>query len=255
MVIILLGEFKMITAQKSNLADWILYRFFRRSLRNHFFTIRCRGIENLRNLDPDSPTLAFSNHTNWWDGLLVYYITRLAPHKSFFVMMDERQLSKNRFLRKLGAFSVDLTNPLHAAAAIRYAVNLLQTNNSLVWIFPQGELVAPHLPVKVKQGTNYLASKAPHAQMLTVAFRFQFFKEDRPEVWMEILPHFHAKDSSDERIEDSCNEALRRLDLAIANKDLTGFERILEPKLTINKKWEWVQLAVKGKLKEFNPEN
>ena len=55
---------------------------------------------------------------------------------------------------------------------------------------------------------------------------------------MEILPHFHAKESSDERIEESCNEALRRLDLAIAHKDLTGFERILEPKLTINKKWE-----------------
>lgn len=245
----------MITAQKSNLWDWMLYRFFRRSIRNHFFTIRCRGLENLKNLDPHLPTLAFSNHTNWWDGLIVYYMTRLAPHKSFFVMMDERQLSKNRFLRKLGAFSVNLSNPLHAAAAVRYAVRLLQTEKSLVWIFPQGEIVAPHLPVKVKPGTNYLATKAPHAQMLTFAFRYQFFKEDRPEVWIEILPHFLSGESSDERIELSCNEALLRLDQAVNTKNREGFEMILNPKLTINKQWEWIQLAVKGRLKEFDPEN
>ncbi len=224
-------------------------------MRRSFYSIRCRGLEHLQGIDPNAPVVAFSNHTNWWDGLIVYYLTRFAPHKDFFCMMDETQLQHHRFFRWIGAFSVNLSNPLQAAAAVRYAVRLLQKNSSLVWIFPQGELVSPHIPIKVRSGTNYLATRSPNAQLLAVAFRYEFVREDRPEVFIEILPKLSAKESSDERLEQECLEACSRLDSSLASKELSEFKTILKPKMSINKRWEWIQLALKGRLSEFKAEN
>src|SRR5216684_944745 len=126
----------MIPAQKNPALDWILYQYVHRLVR-------------LRALDPQHPVIAFSNHSNWWDALAVFMLTRAAPHKSFYCMMEEKQLRAYRFFSWLGAFSVDPTDPLRAAASVRYAIRLLRENETLMWIFPQGEMVPPYQPIKL----------------------------------------------------------------------------------------------------------
>ncbi len=46
-----------------------------------------------------------------------------------------------------------------------------------------------------------------------------------------------------------------RASQAAAVQDVTGFQPLFPPRLTINKRWEWVKLAARGRLREFSPSN
>jgi 1-acyl-sn-glycerol-3-phosphate acyltransferase len=209
----------------------------------------------MRNLPPDRPVILFCNHTNWWDALMIYLLTRQMPHKAVYCMMEEKQLKHYRFFTWLGAFSVDLSSPLRSAAALRYAQRLLQKKDTAIWIFPQGKLCRPSEPLEVKPGTDYLAKNAPHAILVPVAMRFDFFREDRPNVLIEVGEPFQAIDRTDGRIAQECNDAFARLSQAAMAQDLTGFDLLFKPQLPINKRWQWIKLAVTGRLREFSPTN
>src|SRR5271168_2793895 len=165
-----------------------------------FHTIAGRGLERLRNLSEERPVLLFCNHTNWWDGLIIYLLTRQMPHKAVYCMMEEKQLKHYRFFTWLGAFSVDLSNPLRSAVALRYAQRLLQVKDTAIWIFPQGQICRPNEPIEVRPGTDFLAKNAPHAYLVPVAIRYEFFREDRPNVLIEVGEPFAAIERTDGRI-------------------------------------------------------
>ncbi len=245
----------MIAANKNDIVDAFLFTYFRWLTRRSFHTLAIRGLEQLRQLPEDRPILLFCNHTNWWDGLIVYLLTRQMPHKAVYCMMEEKQLKHYRFFTWLGAFSVDLSSPLRSAVSLRYAQRLLQKKETAIWIFPQGRLCRPSDPVEVRPGTHYLAQNAPHALLVPVAMRYEFFREDRPNVLIEIGQPFAAVDSSESRIEAECNAVVGRLAIAAADQDLSGFRPLFSPRLTINKRWEWIKLAVTGRLREFSPIN
>jgi 1-acyl-sn-glycerol-3-phosphate acyltransferase len=177
------------------------------------------------------------------------------PHKAAYCMMEEKQLKHYRFFTWLGAFSVDLSNPVRSAASLRYAQRLLQRNDTALWIFPQGKLCRPGEPIEINGGTDFLARNAPHATLVPVALRYEFFREDRPNVLIEIGRPFPTVESEDGRIEQECNAAFARVNQAATEQDLTGFQPLLSPRLTINKRWEWVKLAAQGRLREFSPSN
>ncbi len=245
----------MIAANKNDIIDALLYLYFRGLARNRFHTLAARGLEHLRDLPADRPALLFCNHTNWWDGLIVFLLTRQMRHKAVFCMMEEKQLKHYRFFTWLGAFSVDLSSALRSAVALRYAQRLLLRNETAIWIFPQGRLCRPNEPVEIKPGTDYLARNAPHAMLVPVAMRYDFFREDRPNVLIEIGRPFQAIDSTEGRIAQECNAAFARLSESALAHDISGFQRLFSPRWTINKRWEWVKFAVRGRLREFNPTN
>jgi chlorobactene lauroyltransferase len=245
----------VIAANKNDILDMFLFVYFRRLARRAFYVMAGRGFEHLQHLPTDRPVLLFCNHTNWWDGLIVYLLARQMPHKAAYCMMEEKQLKHYRFFTWLGAFSVDLSNPLRSAASLRYAQRLLQKNESAIWIFPQGKLCRPGELIEVKPGSDYLAKNAPHALLVPVAMRYEFFREDRPNVLIDIGRPFPAVESSDERIAQECNEIFARVNRAAVEQDLAGFKPLFPPRLTINKRWEWVKLAATGRLREFSPSN
>jgi 1-acyl-sn-glycerol-3-phosphate acyltransferase len=245
----------MIPAQKNPTLDWLCYLYVRRLVRGSFHNAYIRGAKRLQGLDPAHPAIVFSNHTNWWDALAVFLLTRTAPHKSFYCMMEEKQLKANRFFSWLGAFSVDPDSPLRAAASVRYAIRLLQQPETLMWIFPQGEMVPPAEPIRTRQGANYLATQAHSAQMVPVAFRYEFFREEKPTMLIDVGQPFIAHESSDERVTEAASEIAAKLDHVVRTQKVDGFEPLLKPQLSINKKWEWLCLALKGRLREFDPGN
>ncbi len=245
----------MIAANKNDILDSLLYVYFRRLVRRAFHTVAARGLEHLRLLAKDRPVLLFCNHTNWWDGLILYLLSRQMPHKAIYCMMEEKQLKHYRFFTWLGAFSVDLSSPLRSAASLRYAQRLLQKNETAIWIFPQGKLCRQNEPMEIKPGTDYLAANAPNALLVPVALCYGFFREDRPNVLIEIGQPFPAVDLTEGRIAQECNETFVRVKQATENLDLTGFTVIFPPRWTINKRWEWVKRALTGRLGEFSPTN
>ncbi|MCE0499040.1 MAG: lysophospholipid acyltransferase family protein [Methylacidiphilales bacterium] len=245
----------MIAANKNDILDSFLFVYFRYLTRRAFHTIAGRGFEHLRQLPDDRPVILFCNHTNWWDGLIIYLLSRKMPHKAVYCMMEEKQLKHYRFFTWLGAFSVDLSSPLRSAASLRYAQRLLQKNDTAIWLFPQGRLCRQNEPIETRPGTDYLAQNAPHALLVPVALRYDFFREDRPNSLIEVGRPFQAIDSSDGRIAQECNDAFARVTQAAQAQDLTGFELLFRPRLTINKRWQWVKLALTGRLHEFSPMN
>jgi 1-acyl-sn-glycerol-3-phosphate acyltransferase len=144
---------------------------------------------------------------------------------------------------------------LRSAASLRYAQRLLQRPETAIWIFPQGRICRQNEPVEIKPGTDYLAQSSPHALLVPVAMRYDFFREDRPNCLIEIGEPFPAVERTDGRIADECNDAFARITQAAQDQDLTGFETLFPPRLTINKRWQWIKLALTGRLSEFTPSN
>jgi chlorobactene lauroyltransferase len=245
----------VIAANKNDVLDAGLFLYFKWLARCAFHTIAGRGLERLRQLPDDRPVILFCNHTNWWDGLMVYLLTRQMRQKAVYCMMEEKQLKHYRFFTWLGAFSVDLSSPLRSAASLRYAQRLLQRNDTAIWIFPQGKICRQNEPVEIKPGTDYLAQTSPHALLVPVAMRYDFFREDRPNALIEIGEPFPAVDAAEGRIADECNRTNARVTQSSLDQDMAGFTPLFPPRMTINKRWEWVKLAMTGRLSEFTPTN
>jgi 1-acyl-sn-glycerol-3-phosphate acyltransferase len=241
----------MIPAEKNSWLEWALHPYLRFKLRRSFQSVLVRGLNYLQELPADRPVIAFSNHISWWDVPLVFFLSRCARNKSFYCMMDEAQVKGYPFAGYVGAFSIDLNNSLRAAGATRYAVHLLQIRSTLLWIFPQGEISATHQPFKPRPDSNYLATQANSAQMLPVAFRYEFFREGKPHVLIEIGQPFSAVESSEYRIAAQCTEVAKHLDDAIVSQNVEGFEVLVHQPLPFRKKWEWLKLAIRGRLDEF----
>ena len=88
----------MLPANKNRFLDGLLYLYFRNRARRTFSAVAGRGLDHLRTLLPvDRPVLLFCNHTNWWDGLIVFLLTRQMRHKAVYCMMEEKQLKHYRF--------------------------------------------------------------------------------------------------------------------------------------------------------------
>jgi chlorobactene lauroyltransferase len=199
--------------------------------------------------------IAYANHSNWWDGLVIFYLTRFCLGRDFYCMMEEKQLAHYRFFTWLGAFSVDATNSLRAAAAVRYSINLLKKTSTVLWIFPQGRQATPHERIQIKPGADFLSRRAPQALMLPVAFRFAFFREQRPEILICVGAPHPAFESSDAFIRGSLQSLCDALDADILRDDLTGYERLMRPGWSINKLWEAVGRVFKLRWSGFQSQN
>ncbi len=245
----------MIPAKKSAVIDAMLYRYFRRFFAKAFHTVAVKGMERFRDLPKDRPVIVICNHTNWWDALMVFMLTRAMPHKKVFCMMEEKQLKDYRFFARLGAFSVDLTSRAKAAASVRYALRLLEQPETAMWIFPQGKICPPSEQIEPKPGTDFMAKRVPHAIVLPLALRYEFFREDRPNILLVAGATFPASECSLERIGTSLRETFAVADEAAKRQDLTGFTVMFHPQLTINKRWQWVKMAMTGRLKDFEQGN
>lgn len=219
----------MTLAEKHTSLGWLLYQYLRFRLSRRFHHVVIRGLPYLQNLPYDRPVIVFSNHINWWDGLMVFLLTRCARHKNFYCIMSDQQLAQYPYLERLGAFSIDLENPLRAAGVVRFAVKLLQKRSTLLWLFPQGEMSSPHQPLQMRTGANYLATQANGAQMLPIAFRYEFFRGNKPHALIEIGQPFSAHESSDEKIVLSSLEVSQRLNEAVVTQNLDGFVELIPP--------------------------
>lgn len=93
--------------------------------------------------DKSQSVLLIANHFSWWDGFLYFHLNKIYFKKNFYVMVKEETAKKVKFLKYLGAFSV-LKNSKSLVDSLNYATHLLNNQNNLVLIFPQGNLQSSH---------------------------------------------------------------------------------------------------------------
>lgn len=217
-------------------SPWFLAWFARdaeKRIRRAFGEIRIQGLATLKEAAATSPVLVVTNHTSWWDPLVVLFVTNRLLDVTAFAMMDQRNLRRLPFFAKVGAFGVNLTDPSDGARGMRYAAKRLASPRSLVWIFPQGkEVSAISAPLAFHAGSAQIERLAPGARVVPGAIRYVFGDRPEPSLWISFgEPYAAGRDVEENlvrqrtRVEAAC----ARIDAALLAGD-PSFETLQRSK-------------------------
>jgi 1-acyl-sn-glycerol-3-phosphate acyltransferase len=173
----------MIRTQHCRSADIIFQPYLTWLFKRNFHEIRLLG--TVPEIPDALPLLLVPNHSTWWDGFFVYLLNKRVFRRTAHLMMLETQLTKYKFFRKIGAYSIEPKHRRGVIESLEYTLELLEREMSLVTIFPQGELLPWHTrPLGYKRGVEWIVRK--HGKPVTVlplAIRTEFLGEKRPSVF------------------------------------------------------------------------
>ncbi len=226
---------------------WVANQFFHGMLENRFFALRYKGDENYFSRDENIPTIAFAPHTNWWDGIVGYNICRRIFDKEIRLMVEE--LNRFPLLRKGGAFSVNKKSPQASMKALKYAIDVIENLNNVLYIFPQGIIKPPNYrPIEFQTGLAYIVQKAVKkygkVNLLPIGVNYFFLRADKPEVMVEFGKILTIDNSDFDRkdftkylakiLEDTCD----RQNADIYGGKLAGYKTLFQQKLKWYRKIE-----------------
>ncbi len=225
----------MIEAKKNILFQKIFSIYNSHIIRKHFNSIRIKGENNLRDLKENLPTIIYANHSNWWDGLIAFYLSYKRWNKDAYIIMEEKQLNIYRFFTKLGAFSIDKSSLIKSYDAILYSINLLQNSEKTLWIFPQGEMLPYNTrPIVFYNGISKIISKIKDVNVLPLTFSYEFVKEQRPDIFINIGQSIKYDDTNIKEFTDFLKkrilELLDDVNYCILKRDFGQFSTIFRGK-------------------------
>ena len=248
----------MIPARKSAPFNLVLRRWLDRTLRQRFHNVYIGGADHLRALDPARAVVGCVNHTNWWDGFVLYVLShRFLPH-DIHLAMEEKNLRRYQFFTWMGVFGIDLATRASALPGIRYAVGLLRDVSRrkqarLVWMFVQGKLLPASRDVEVKPGALFLARRTG-AQVLPLVLRYEWLSESRPSVFVQVGMPLKSSVSADE-LAVVLNGLIVRIGNMLEPLDLSGFQPLYRSSLSMNKRWDWLRHLFGRKREGFDGHN
>ena len=248
----------MIAARKSALFNFGLRRLLWRTLRRRFHNIYLAGREHLDELAPGHPVVGCVNHSNWWDGFVLYVLShRLLPHE-IYLAMEEKNLRQYRFFTWMGVFGLDLTSPRRVLSGMRYAIRLLRQKAAhgrppMIWMFVQGRLLPAGTPIEVKPGALLLARQTV-AQLLPLTLRYEWLRESRPSIFIDI-GHPLAPDTSPERLAETLNELFARFSAAAPPGSPNDYQPLYAPQMSMNKWWDYLRHRLRRSGDPFESNN
>ncbi len=217
----------MIPTRKHRLFRWWFSGHARSRLQQSFSAVRAEGMDHLRAALAAGPVLIVSNHTSWWDPMVVLYLTEHVLRCDGHAMMDAANLRRLPFFAMVGAFGVDLENPSDGASAIRYAARLLNAPGRMVWVFPQGrERPVTERPLGFRPGSAEVARVAK-CVTVPIGLRYEHRGNERPELLMSIgeaIPWTKDVAAGRATHEAAVTSRLERLEAALGEGSAAGFE-------------------------------
>ena len=175
---------EFIAAQES---DWFI-RLFDIYVRNLFW----RKFENVwiqAEYLPESGdrTIYYLNHTSWWDGLIPFLLNQKVFKQRARAMMEDKQMQRHRFFKKIGAFSVNLADKKSSVRSLRYAIKSMERDKASLFIYPEGRIV-PFSTDKpeFKDGLAWIISKLDGIKVVPVGIYTVHLKSDKPELFLKI---------------------------------------------------------------------
>ncbi len=224
----------MLEANKSAWFEKVLAVYNRNLIKRRFHSLQVSSLDFLRRKDREIPLIIYANHSSWWDGLIIFEISRRTK-LDFFVMMEEKQLKDLQLFRKLGAFSVVRENPRKAVESINYAVGLLKNPHRTLLVFPQGEILPSDLrPLNFYNGLSRIIEKTAKVFAAPLAIRYEFLGEFKPQIFVKIgLPELieadRKFDSKGLTAKNSLclTNLLDELKTDMVNKNFSRYEQII----------------------------
>ena len=212
----------MIPARTNGPFSWWFARDADMRVRRQFSALRVRGLDRARRALEQGPVLVVSNHTSYWDALLVLQLGVRILGARTFAMMDATNLRRLPFFALVGAFGVDRSSAVDGARAVRYAAKLLAAPRTLVWIFAQGrETPVTARPLGFHGGSAAVARLAKDARVLPLAIRYEHGEQPRAIIYVSIGEAVTG---------DHEAAVVRELDVieAALSGDASGFETVYE---------------------------
>jgi 1-acyl-sn-glycerol-3-phosphate acyltransferase len=218
----------VIPAAKSRAFSWWFAGNTERRIRRTFSRVLAHGVDGLARELARRPVLVVSNHTSWWDPLVVLLLGQRVLGADTFALMDATNLRRLPFFRKVGAFGVDLGDPRDGARAVRHGAALLDRPGRLVWIFPQGrERPVTARPLGFQAGSAAIARLAPGASVVPIGLRYELAGEPEPQLFVSCGPPIAETGSRLARVaahEQGVARELERIDTALVRGEARGFQ-------------------------------
>jgi 1-acyl-sn-glycerol-3-phosphate acyltransferase len=177
----------MIAANKQGLFNAWFAGHTRSRIRRTFQRMSVSGLERTRRIAAGAPLLVVSNHTSWWDPLVILHASQHLLGTDGHALMDAKNLRRLPFFALSGAFGVDLESPMDGAVVMKYAARLLDRPGRLVWVFPQGvERPVTERPLRFRAGAAAIARVAQRAVTVPAALRYEFAGTERPVLYLSF---------------------------------------------------------------------
>jgi 1-acyl-sn-glycerol-3-phosphate acyltransferase len=135
----------------------------------------------------NTKTVYFLNHNSWWDGLIPLYLNEYFFHQQARAMMEDKQMHQFPFFRKIGAFSVNLSNAKSSVQSLRYALKSLERPNASLFIYPEGKIT----PVSAaspdfQPGLSWLYSRTSGVNYVPIHIYMHSFRSSKQELYLNI---------------------------------------------------------------------
>lgn len=237
---------RIIEAYKHGWPRFAVHQMIVRRMRTSFHRIRVQGLTSLRTaLDADpSGLVMIANHACWWDIFLVHVLNESIPVDGYG-MMEHFNLKRFGFFRRIGAFSVDRSDPSSLRASLDYTAELLHRPRAVVWVFPQGRMTSHDVrPLGFQPGLRILLRRAGRLRVATAAVRFEFWQDERPEVFVRFgLPTWFEREQAGtilDELETRLTRELDTLNADVSSQDPGRFEILLRGRESIsNRMGRW----------------
>lgn len=179
-----------------------------------------------------SRTIYYLNHSSWWDGLIPLLLNQKCFHQQARAMMEDKQMRRHGFFKRIGAFSVSLENPKSAIRSMRYAVESMKRPNASLFIYPEGE-IRPFTLEKpeFKSGLSWILSKYPKPDVVPVSIYFTTAKTSKPKLFLQVgLPvltdNCHDLSDKTSRYEEELLQLLKST-VDTAHKQPEQFQKLI----------------------------
>ncbi len=162
------------------------------------------------------PILFYANHQSWWDGFLMEPFFA-AYGMEYYIMMEERNLRRFSFFRRVGVFGVDLESASGRAASLLYAGRLLKNGPAdgrrALLVFPHGRLVDPVEPwPSFQPGLEKLSALNRGGKTFPLYLHLRLGRFPLPEVFLRLGRAVDTAGSiTREGLEDGLGEARDQL--------------------------------------------
>jgi 1-acyl-sn-glycerol-3-phosphate acyltransferase len=173
----------MIEAQHTRWARLLFNPYIDRLLRKEFGCFYC--VNNFPDVDRQDGLVITPNHFSWWDGFFVDFVNRKLIGRRLYMMMLEQQLQRYWFFGNLGAFSINLESTSGIRESIRYTRTIIRESNSLIAVFPQGE-IQPYdkRPVSLRRGIQRMIPEDPfRTHIIPAAGKIQYGDDRKPDIY------------------------------------------------------------------------
>jgi 1-acyl-sn-glycerol-3-phosphate acyltransferase len=230
----------LLEARKAPMLERMYALYGRRLLRRAFARVWVGGAP----WPPeDGPSIAFLNHSAWWDPILTLYLSHDLFRRDGYGIMQGGQLERYPFFRRMGCFGASTDGIEDVRAVSAYATELLRAGGGsgrrTIWIFPQGELLPHRTPLVFRSGAARFARGVPEAPLVPVAVRYEFRSEQRPEAFVRVgepvrLAPRETAVQLTRRLEHRLRQELALLDGDLERSSLAAYRVALEGRSSLH---------------------